>query len=172
MSVRTVHNPELLRKKAVEEINKYLNNNKKSLNIETGIYNFSIKIADERSVIKKWTNFYFCIIYFEKLKTILYNLANNISFVNMIKKNKIKSSKVAEMSHQEINPILWKPLIDFQIKKEEHLFAPKLEASTDSFTCSKCKSKKCTYYQLQTRSADEPMTTYVTCLDCGCRWRC
>jgi hypothetical protein len=25
---------------------------------------------------------------------------------------------------------------------------------------------------LQTRSADEPMTTFVTCIACGCRWRC
>ena len=45
------------------------------------------------------------------------------------------------------------------------------------FTCFKCKSagrpdNKCTYYQLQTRSADEPMTTFVTCLQCGCRWKC
>ena len=31
---------------------------------------------------------------------------------------------------------------------------------------------KCTYYQLQTRSADEPMTTFVTCINCGNRWKC
>jgi len=36
------------------------------------------------------------------------------------------------------------------------------EASTDAFKCGKCKQRKCTYYQLQTRSADEPMTTFVT----------
>jgi DNA-directed RNA polymerase subunit M/transcription elongation factor TFIIS len=40
------------------------------------------------------------------------------------------------------------------------------------FKCGKCKSKKTTYYQMQTRSADEPMTTYVTCKDCGNRWKC
>jgi transcription elongation factor S-II len=39
------------------------------------------------------------------------------------------------------------------------------------FMCKKCKSKKTTYYQLQTRSADEPMTTYVECLDCNNRWK-
>lgn len=39
------------------------------------------------------------------------------------------------------------------------------------FKCKKCNSKKTTYYQLQTRSADEPMTTYVTCLECNNHWK-
>lgn len=39
------------------------------------------------------------------------------------------------------------------------------------FQCGKCKSKKTHYYQMQTRSADEPMTTFVTCLECGNRWK-
>ena len=62
-------------------------------------------------------------------------------------------------------------LINSKIK-DENKFSPKIEASTDDFTCHKCKSKKCSYYQLQTRSADEPMTTFVTCLNCNARWKC
>lgn len=42
---------------------------------------------------------------------------------------------------------------------------------TDMFVCGKCKGKKCTYTQLQTRSSDEPMTTFVFCMDCGNRWK-
>ena len=42
---------------------------------------------------------------------------------------------------------------------------------TDMFTCGKCKQKKCTYTQLQTRSSDEPMTTFVYCMNCGNRWK-
>lgn len=38
--------------------------------------------------------------------------------------------------------------------------------------CSKCKGMKTSSYSLQTRSADEPMTVFVTCLTCGKRWRC
>jgi len=44
-------------------------------------------------------------------------------------------------------------------------------AATDEFKCPGCGTRRCTYYQLQTRSADEPMTTFVTCLDCGRKWR-
>lgn len=45
------------------------------------------------------------------------------------------------------------------------------KASTNEFTCGRCKKKECTYYQLQTRSADEPMTTFVTCVNCNNRWK-
>ena len=45
-------------------------------------------------------------------------------------------------------------------------------AETDMFQCGRCKQRKCKYFQMQTRSADEPMTTYVTCMNCGNRWKC
>jgi len=45
-------------------------------------------------------------------------------------------------------------------------------ASTDQFRCGKCGQRSCTYFQMQTRSADEPMTTFVTCTHCGNRWKC
>ncbi|KAG0237847.1 RNA polymerase II elongation factor [Actinomortierella wolfii] len=58
---------------------------------------------------------------------------------------------------------------------EANLFKAKgageTEAETDMFKCGKCKSRKCTYFQMQTRSADEPMTTFVTCRNCGNRWK-
>ncbi|KAJ2821302.1 transcription elongation factor TFIIS, partial [Coemansia furcata] len=59
--------------------------------------------------------------------------------------------------------------------KEENLFkskgAGRTEAATDMFRCGRCKGRKCTYYQMQTRSADEPMTTFVTCTICDNRWK-
>lgn len=45
------------------------------------------------------------------------------------------------------------------------------EAETDQFRCGRCSQRKTKYYQLQTRSADEPMTTFVTCINCGHRWK-
>mmetsp|Transcript_69729 Transcript_69729/g.167395 ORF Transcript_69729/g.167395 Transcript_69729/m.167395 type:complete len:391 (-) Transcript_69729:68-1240(-) len=39
------------------------------------------------------------------------------------------------------------------------------------FTCGRCKGTRTTYFQMQTRSSDEPMTTFVTCLTCSNRWK-
>ncbi|KAG1151844.1 hypothetical protein G6F37_001621 [Rhizopus arrhizus] len=58
---------------------------------------------------------------------------------------------------------------------EEALFkargATSAQAETDMFKCGKCQGRKCTYFQMQTRSADEPMTTFVTCVNCGNHWK-
>jgi len=59
--------------------------------------------------------------------------------------------------------------------QEENLFkslgAGEQQAETDAFQCGKCKQRKTVYRQAQTRSADEPMTTFVTCTYCGNRWK-
>ena len=75
------------------------------------------------------------------------------------------------MNHQELSLKMGK-INSAKGKKKQNRYAPKLEANTDNYTCRKCKSRDCSYYQLQTRSADEPMTTYVTCVKCGNRWKC
>jgi len=54
---------------------------------------------------------------------------------------------------------------------KDHQMSTNEGTVTDMFTCGKCKSKKCTYTQLQTRSSDEPMTTFVFCMHCGNRWK-
>ncbi|ORD95161.1 TFS2 [Enterospora canceri] len=46
-----------------------------------------------------------------------------------------------------------------------------IQAETTMFKCSKCKKNKCRYYQMQTRSCDEPMTTFVRCTECGHNWK-
>ena len=40
---------------------------------------------------------------------------------------------------------------------------------TDLLKCGKCGKRNCTDNQIQTRSADEPMTTFVLCNECGNR---
>lgn len=60
-----------------------------------------------------------------------------------------------------------KVLIENNIENSQ---VAQMEEETDLFYCFKCKQRKCRYRQLQTRSADEPMTTYVFCR-CGNTWK-
>uniref|UniRef100_A0A0N5ASY5 Transcription elongation factor n=1 Tax=Syphacia muris TaxID=451379 RepID=A0A0N5ASY5_9BILA len=53
----------------------------------------------------------------------------------------------------------------------EHQMAVQEGTPSDMFKCGKCGKKNCTYNQMQTRSADEPMTTFVFCRECGNRWK-
>lgn len=145
--------------------------NKMAKNLEKGIYNFCVIDAGKKNIVKKWDNEYFIHIYIDRLRSVFFNLETEY-LIETVNSKKIKIHEIAFMTHQEMRPAKWKKLIDDKKIRDENKYTPKIEASTDNFTCWKCKSKKCTYYQLQTRSADEPMTTFVTCLSCGQRWRC
>ena len=75
------------------------------------------------------------------------------------------------MSHYDMFPENWQELIEKNMKKDKLKYELKPEAMTDIFKCRKCSSRSCTYYEVQTRSADEPMTQFITCLDCNNNWK-
>ena len=167
---RVVEDSDIFRKNIVDKLDLVIKNRKISENLEKGILNYSLKVAEEKNLIKKWNNDYFVVVYMQKLKAIMNNLSNEKLYKRLLNKE-IRAHELAFMTHQDMRPDLWDELIELKKIKDENKFSPKIEASTDDFTCSKCKSKKCTFYQLQTRSADEPMTTFVTCINCGNRWK-
>ena len=168
--IRQIEDSSLFRNKIIDFLDKKIQNKNISENLEKGIYNYTLTQCDNKNLIKKWSNNKFVLIYIQKIKSIIFNL-NNENLFNKIINKEIKAHELVFMNHQELRPDIWNTLIEEKKIKDENKFSPKIEASTDDFTCFKCKSNKCTFYQLQTRSADEPMTTFVTCLNCGTRWK-
>uniref|UniRef100_A0A4X1TL17 Transcription elongation factor n=1 Tax=Sus scrofa TaxID=9823 RepID=A0A4X1TL17_PIG len=75
------------------------------------------------------------------------------------------SEEMASDELKEIRKAMTKEAI------REHQMARTGGTQTDLFTCGKCRKKNCTYTQVQTRSSDEPMTTFVVCNECGNRWK-
>ena len=171
MTSRKIANPEQFRSNIRGKLNIVLENEKHSSNLEKGIFNYALKEANNRKVVKKWDNQYFVQIYLDRLRSIYLNLKNP-EILEQIKSEAVQAHIVAFMSHQEMRPDKWKELIEEKAKRDANKFEQNIEASTDTFTCRKCKGNKCTYYQMQTRSADEPMTTFCCCILCGNRWKC
>jgi transcription elongation factor S-II len=170
MSSRKIENSELFRSNIRAKINEKLNNEKHSINLEKGIFNYALKEADQRKIVKKWDNKHFVQIYLDRLRSIYTNL--NDSIIEQISNGTVKAHVIAFMTHQELNPDKWTKLIEAKAKRDANKFETNIAAATDTFTCRKCKSNQCTYYQMQTRSADEPMTCYISCCNCGNRWKC
>jgi transcription elongation factor S-II len=139
-------------------------------NIEKSIFNWCIHEAEQQKILKKWDNPRFVKMYLSRLKSIYVNI--NPDILSQINNNTLISKNIGFMTHQELNPDKWEKLIEEKIKRDKSKFEVNIEAATDTFTCKKCKSNKCNYYQMQTRSADEPMTTFVSCINCGNRWKC
>ena len=168
-----VSDPISFRKNNYNSFKKFELSDIKCKNLEISIFNFAISQASKNKIVKKWDNPYFVILYVNRYRSIYTNLMNkDISFLKDIKSDIIQKKELKNISHQEMNPNKWKSLIDAKIKRDTNITKEDINAATDEFKCYKCKKRKCTYYEMQTRSADEPMTTFVTCLNCGNRWKC
>lgn len=139
-------------------------------NMEKGVFNYTIQECNFRKLVKKWENPAFVQIYVDRLRTMFNNLSS-LTVVEGLKSGEILPQSIAFMTHQEFQPDKWNPLIEKKTKRDASKCDKKIGASTDMFTCSRCQSKKCTYYEMQTRSADEPATIFITCLNCDKHWR-
>ncbi|XP_016358002.1 transcription elongation factor A protein 3-like isoform X17 [Sinocyclocheilus anshuiensis] len=95
------------------------------------------------------------------------NLRKNV-LAGAIELSRIAIMTAEEMASDELK-LLRNVLTQEAIR--EHQMAKTGGTSTDLLQCGKCKKKNCTYNQVQTRSADEPMTTFVLCNECGNRWK-
>jgi transcription elongation factor S-II len=170
MSLCKIENPDLFRSNIRKKLNERFNDERHGINLEKGIFNYTLKEADQRKTVKKWDNKHFVLIYMSHLRSILNNLKPEL--VEQVNNGLLQPHKIAFMTHQEIDHNRWHELIEIKSKRDKNKFEVNMAASTDTFTCRKCKGKNCTYYLMQTRSSDEPMTCYTSCLDCGNRWKC
>jgi transcription elongation factor S-II len=152
------------------EFSKIVDSSDLATNLEKGVFNFAIKEATIKKEVKKWENPWFVQLYTDRLRSIYINLKNP-SILEQIKSGELLPQTFAFMTHQEMNPERWKELIEKKKLVDKNKYDTQLVARTDMFTCGKCKSKRCTYYTMQTRSADEPETIFITCLDCGKNWK-
>lgn len=139
-------------------------------NMEKSIYN-----AVGRSIPDPGTA-HFSSVYKSTFLGLMNNIKRNPDIINRIKSGELKSSKFAEYPAEILEPngLASQTLMKLRQKDLEREQS-KMKADKEYngiLVCKKCKSRKTTYYQMQTRSADEPMTTYVTCLNCNQKWKC
>lgn len=151
----------------------YLIDRKKLNDIIYNIENELHKIFIEKKQSQKEYNM--------QLKSIKFNLCDkkNPSFNEKIYAEYISPKIIATMNSQEMAS-------DEKKKERNKCLQESLQACQSDwdvknillkknrkgeFQCFKCKGYETVYHQLQTRSSDEPMTTFVTCLKCNNRWK-
>ena len=138
------------------------------------------------NVKKSWDNAWFKKMYFTKARSILFNLndINNPSFKDAVLNGSVKSKDIAKLSSYDMNNAIWDRHIEMKNKQIglqltllylNGYIPPKTDVtktSNDSlYSCQKCSCKDIDIFQLQTRSADEPMTIFFTCKSCEFRWK-
>ena len=165
-----------IRNKCCLLFEKELEDEQLSRNIEKYIFNSILKACKEKMIYRSWKNIIFRNLYLSKIRSIYSNIkeecyVNNVSFKSKILQKEIEPEKIPELSAYDICPENWRDIIELKTKRDKLKYDLKPEAMTDMFKCRKCSSRSCSYYEMQTRSADEPMTQFITCLDCGNHWR-
>lgn len=138
--------------------------------LEIGIYNGSIDYAMEHQIPLSWNSDVFKEVYLTKVKQMYSNLRNK-RLLKRLQDKEFAPHELASFRPENMYPEIWKDILDKESLRNKAAYEPSAVANTDRYTCSKCKKNKCSYYELQTRSADEPMTTFITCLHCGHRWK-
>jgi transcription elongation factor S-II len=146
-------------------------------NIEKYIFNWTIQECRVKSQPASWKNFFFTEKYKRKFLNIHYNLVQpNNEVLTKICSGEIPTSRLVHLTAAELWPMGPIARVEQSIKIRDDILngqteRPAEELPDGAFKCGKCKKSKTTYYELQTRSADEPMTAFITCLNCGKRWK-
>lgn len=113
--------------------------------------------------------------YRTKIRSLYQNLKNKSNPMLRVRvlNNEVSADDFVRLSHEELRSAEQREQ-DRKIQKEnmdKAMVAQAERSISTSLQCGKCGQRKVTYTEAQTRSADEPMTLFCTCLNCGKSWR-
>ncbi len=147
-------------------------------NMELCTWNWAFRRSSELGDVPATNNRYHVGRYKQKFLSMIYNLKKSPNLKDKILKGELKTSAAINLSPQGLWPDgphakMTEKIADIEMKK---LHAANYMHDKDYkglFRCGKCRGYKTTFYQMQTRSADEPMTVFCTCLNpkCGKKFR-
>lgn len=143
---------------------------------EVGIYNAAIAYARERAIPLSWKSEAFTEIYLATARRIYANLNKDAYVANKrladrLAEGEFAPHELATMAAENLYPEKWADIVQKEILKSQAAYEVTVVAMSDRIYCGKCKKNKVTYYEQQTRSADESCTIFFQCLQCGHRWK-
>lgn len=150
--------------------------NTQAAELEHHIYNTSLQLAVKRHVSKTWSQPLFVELYSSVARNVVGNLNPNSYIQNKelyarFREKKVSLEEITNFTFSDLYPEIWKDLSIRQFEREKRQLEGNKSMATDQFECKRCHKRECTYYELQTRSADEPMTIFIQCVNCGKHWR-
>ena len=144
--------------------------------LEKGIFETAYTRAVKMYIARSWKAPAFVEIYRQIVRAVFSNIhpqspVKNPRLLTRVLDGEFKLSEIPSMSAFEMFPEKWFELKDKLLQREQKILEGNKSRATDQFKCRRCGKRECTYYELQTRSADEPMTCFISCLNCGKEWR-
>ena len=122
-----ITNAETFRKNICDKFTNIIGNNITAINLEKGVFNYSLKEATSRKLIKKWENPDFVQVYLDRLRTIYINLKNT-EILTLLQNKELLPQSFASMTHQEMNPKRWHELLEQKMKRDANKFTTNIQA--------------------------------------------
>jgi transcription elongation factor S-II len=146
------------------------------IKLEMSIFNSAFIDANKKFVLRNFENRLFTICYMNAARRIMSNLDPNSYVKNTELYDKVKNKNIdielfSQMNNIDYAPHMYADMRERQLQREQQQLEGNKAMATDLFKCGRCKKRETTFYELQTRSADEPMTQFITCVNCGNHWR-
>lgn len=146
------------------------------LQLEKSIFASALVDANKKFVLRTFENGLFIICYMNAARRIISNLdpnsyVKNTQLIEKIKNKNIDIDILSQMTTMDYAPHMYADMRERQLQREQQQLDGNKSMATDLFKCGRCKKRETTFYELQTRSADEPMTQFITCVNCGNHWR-
>ena len=144
--------------------------------LERSILEQASELAKKHYIPRSWKAAPFCELYKTQVRTTLWNIhpsspIGNQRLLQRCLEKEFTLQEIPKMSAYDMFPEHWKELADKLLIREQKILEGNKSQATDEYECRRCHKRQCTYYEMQTRSADEPMTLFISCLNCGNRWR-
>ena len=132
--------------------------------IERGVFEYALITVTLNELMDRFV----VANYADKMNDLILNLnedshLKNKTLIQSIQDGSVNPLMLAFMSSQQLDPRKWAGIINKMTYQED---MNNNMATTDIYQCGKCKERKCKITQMQTRSADEPATTFITCTVC------
>jgi DNA-directed RNA polymerase subunit M/transcription elongation factor TFIIS len=147
-----------------------------AIDLEKGIYNWCIEYANSKGVIKNWDNPVFVNIYNDKFRSVVSNLdktsyLGNDRLLDRLMAKEFLPHDIPFMKPENVFPEQWHDIMDIKLRRDELLGTETVASMSDQFRCARCHKRETSYYELQTRSADESMSLFIKCLNCNNSWK-
>jgi DNA-directed RNA polymerase subunit M/transcription elongation factor TFIIS len=145
--------------------------------LEIGVFNATIDYANTAKIQLSWKCQLLIDTYINISRSIYSNvkkdsyIGNSNLYSRMLEHKEFNPHMLPYMLCHNIFPERWKDIIEKNQLRFKAAYEIKLVAMSDMITCMRCKSKKVSYYELQTRSGDEASTLFMNCLICGKKWK-
>lgn len=169
-----VSSPADIRTRAVDMLNAVVGDIRTAKLLEKATWNHAVRFCKMKNQPLNWDNSAFRNAYTQKVLGVRYVARDRPEVLEKFAELDPTLVSFVNAKPHELCPDKWEKAFEDAARKALRFAdasAMDPEQMPDGILKCRCGSMKTSYYEMQTRSADEPMTVFAKCHKCGVKWK-